>query len=347
MSNTFNEHFLEISHPVLLYSTQHAPRSHLCARTRRTAPELRPRSLPITSTYDPTRHARSHTSSSSRTQYDCTVVRAPDARSHTNPHVLDPKRPAVPRKARSLPTTYGHLHSVLVFAQIAHARSHTSSIPHVPPCPVSALTPDYVRPPPLRPLVFAQISHARPRATPKGPRHTTATRATARTELTIPITRPLHYTSRPPLFPCLSTRGGNTPCEDKLFFLLKSQPLARCAPLLHSNIHARSTARGCPGDLRQPAADLAHDPSHPMHHFSSAGPHNYSPATSPRRAAARAVPARWRSGGGGRWARPPPHPPAARARHAGPTSRPRRSRPPGQRSPMPYICVNWLTSHSF
>ena len=159
--------------------------------------------------------------------------------------------------------------------------------------PSKRATPDYVRPPPLRPLVFAQISHARPRATPKGPRHTTATRATARTELTIPITRPLHYTSRPPLFPCLSTRGGNTPCEDKLFFLLKSQPLARCAPLLHSNIHARSTARGCPGDLRQPAADLAHDPSHPMHHFSSAGPHNYSPATSPLRAAARAVPARW------------------------------------------------------
>ena len=153
MSNTFNEHFLEISHPVLLYSTQHAPRSHLCARTRRTAPELRPRSLPITSTYDPTRHARSHTSSSSRTQYDCTVVRAPDARSHTNPHVLDPKRPAVPRKARSLPTTYGHLHSVLVFAQIAHARSHT--IPHVLD--------------PTRPAVPSKRAHSRLRTTTTTP----------------------------------------------------------------------------------------------------------------------------------------------------------------------------------
>ena len=79
----------------------------------------------------------------------------------------------------------------------------------------------------------------------------------------------------------------------QIVVFLKSQPFARCAPLLHSNIHARSTARGCPGDLRQPAADLAHDPSHPMHPFSSAGPHNYSPATSPLRAAARAVPARW------------------------------------------------------
>ena len=34
-------------------------------------------------------------------------------------------------------------------------------------------------------------------------------------------------------------------------------------------------------------------------------------------------------GGGGRWAQPPLHPPAMRARHAGPTGRLRRSRPTG------------------
>ena len=36
--------------------------------------------------------------------------------------------------------------------------------------------------------------------------------------------------------------------------------------------------------MRQPATDLAPDLIHPTHHFSSAGPHNYSLATSPRRA---------------------------------------------------------------
>ena len=97
--------------------------------------------------------------------------------------------------------------------------------------------------------------------------------------------------------------------------------------LLHSNIHARSTARGCPGDLRQPASDLALDPSHPTYHFSSAGP-TITPWR-PRRAEPPAPcsdSSQAPHGGGGRWAQPPLHPPAVRARHAGPTGRPRRSR---------------------
>jgi hypothetical protein len=100
--------------------------------------------------------------------------------------------------------------------------------------------------------------------------------------------------------------------------------------LLRSNTRARSAASGCPGDMRQPATDLAPDPSEPTHHFSSAGPHNYSPATSPSRAAVYAAPARRRSDGGGRRAQPPPRPPVVRARHAGSTGRPRRPRPPEQ-----------------
>ena len=125
-------------------------------------------------------------------------------------------------------------------AQEALNTPHTLLLGRARSDPAAALphaTSTYVRPPPLRPLVFAQISHARSHTIPhvlnptrpavrahsrlrtttstpssrlrtdltrKAPRHTTATR----TELTIPITRPLHYTSRPPLFPCLSTRGA-------------------------------------------------------------------------------------------------------------------------------------------
>jgi hypothetical protein len=45
--------------------------------------------------------------------------------------------------------------------------SHSlSPRPHLPSPPCLALTPDYVWPPPLRPLVFAQISHARSHTIP-------------------------------------------------------------------------------------------------------------------------------------------------------------------------------------
>ena len=156
---------------------QHAPRRHLCARTRRTAPEL-PAAVPgllaaprfrhhpyscaphprtprtplaaviacssVQRARRPRLRTRSHTSSSSRAQYSRT--RAP--------------YPVPPTTSTPSSSSHrSHTHDP--------ARTHTSSFPHVLRCPVSALTPDYVRPPPLRPLVFAQISHARPRATPQ------------------------------------------------------------------------------------------------------------------------------------------------------------------------------------
>ena len=159
-------------------SPQHALlRSHLCARTRRTAPEL-PAAVPgllaaprfrqhphscaphprtprtplaaviacssVQRARRPRLRTRSHTSSSSRAQYSRT--RAP--------------YPVPPTTSTPSSSSHrSHTHDP--------ARTHTSSFPHVLRCPVSALTPDYVWPPPLRPLVFAQISHARPRATPQ------------------------------------------------------------------------------------------------------------------------------------------------------------------------------------
>ena len=90
------------------------------------------------------------------------AARQTSSSSHTIPHIVvfacsvqpyarqthDPTRthtssiPHVPPcpDARSLPITYGHLHSVLVLAQISHARSHTNphvldpTRPRAPPC---------------------------------------------------------------------------------------------------------------------------------------------------------------------------------------------------------------------
>ena len=95
----------------------------------------------------------------------------------------------------------GPVHSVLVFAQIAHARSDTN--PHVL-VPTRLAVPSKRAHSRLRMATSTPSSRLRTDLTRKAPRHTTATRR----ELTIPITRPLHYTSRPPLFPCLSTRGA-------------------------------------------------------------------------------------------------------------------------------------------
>ena len=227
-------------------STQHALRSHLCARTRRTAPEL-PAAVPgllAAPRFRQHPHSCAPHPRTPRTPLAAVIAcssvqraRRPRLRTRSHTFFACPVQPY----ARAVPSPVYHIHSVLVFAQIAHARSDTNPHVLVPTRlavpSISALTPDYVWPPPLRPLVFAQISHARSHTIPhvldptrpavrahsrlrtttstpssrlrtdltrKAPRHTTATR----TELTIPITRPLHYTSRPPLFPCLSTRGA-------------------------------------------------------------------------------------------------------------------------------------------
>ena len=135
------------SRPASTSTTQHALCSHLFARTRRTTPEL-PAAVPVFSprhaaptqrcpphtphaVLDPTRPAvprraltpdyeyvRSHTHDPTRPRLriPSSAVRAPDARSHTIPHVLDPTRPAVPRKhahsrlrtATSTPSSSSH-----------------------------------------------------------------------------------------------------------------------------------------------------------------------------------------------------------------------------------------------
>ena len=106
--------------------------------------------------------------------------------------------PSTAVRARRTQSRLPHPLRPLVFAQISHARSHT--IPHVLD-PTRPAVRAHSR---LRTTTSTPSSRLRTDLTRKAPRHTTATR----TELTIPITRPLHYTSRPPLFPCLSTRGA-------------------------------------------------------------------------------------------------------------------------------------------
>ena len=96
-------HAFAITHTAALrIRAPHAPRSLQSSHVPRcSAPDV------LVFAHDPTHR---------RLRVPSTAVRAPDARTHTNPHVLDPTRPAVPRRA---------------------------------------LTPDYVRPPPLRPRLLA------------------------------------------------------------------------------------------------------------------------------------------------------------------------------------------------
>ena len=123
-------HAFAITHTAALrIRAPHAPRSLQSSHVPRcSAPDV------LVFAHDPTHR---------RLRVPSTAVRAPDARTHTNPHVLDPTRPAVPRRA---------------------------------------LTPDYVRPPPLRPRPRTDLTRPIPHE-PTRPRSHTSTRATVRTEL--------------------------------------------------------------------------------------------------------------------------------------------------------------------